>query len=416
MLSKGLFAVAPKPEAPAPPPGGAATYEQDGFQGAAKMRGTVQGLQVCLDRLYQGFMAEVQGDHKAQNEVTARIESDIAESRGKMEKHTETVRYLRDEKIPDLEKREEQINREIRAIKEDPSSVRADAPTPVSFWIGTVILVCLSLYLFVFYSSASYSAFFKQFTAEEIAVANSIFDAQAFGKALRDGVAELALILMMPSVFIGLGFLIHKFQEQEGAAKYVKIATLVAVTFVFDAILAYEITLKIAEVKALSAFQTPEPYTLADAAVNVQFWLIIFAGFVVYLIWGFVFDFTMEEQEKLDAVRLAIRARKTEIEEVRQQKKAAADRAETLRLAADNLKTEIDRLRSTRAILPVDGKEFRDRVSQYMEGWVHWLNANLHSDAAVREAVTLRDSFLTQVLAPLAERGDGARTVPPVRS
>src|SRR5690606_16934537 len=147
-------------------------------------------------------------------------------------------------------------------------------PARASFLVGVLILLCLSLYLFSFYSSASYSAFFKQFTLSEIGVANSIFDAQALSKALTDGVTELGLIVMMPFVFLGLGFLIHKFQQVQGAARYFKVAVLLAVTFIFDAILAYEITSKIKQIKAISSFEEPSPYYLLDAFGNVQFWLI----------------------------------------------------------------------------------------------------------------------------------------------
>ena len=42
-------------------------------------------------------------------------------------------------------------------------------------------------------------------------------------------------------------------------------------------------------------------------------WLIIFAGFIVYLIWGFVFDFTIESYEKLDKVRLAIKSKEDDL-------------------------------------------------------------------------------------------------------
>lgn len=416
MLKKGLFSVAPA-EAPEPPPAPVAPVTEDphhfeelGFKGALKMRGQGAGLSICLNRLYQEFMADARGDAKALDKEEARVRGEIEERRGKMKKHLEHIQNIREKRVPALQRRAEALGQEVRDIKRDPTSVRADAPSPVSFYVGLVIVACLTVYLFVFYSSATYSAFFKEFNAEEIAVANSIFDAQAFSKALGHGAAELLLILMMPFVFIGLGFLIHKFQEQRGATKYIKVGTLVAVTFVFDAILAYEITHKIYEIKALAAFQTPQPYTLADAAVNVQFWLIIFAGFVVYLIWGFVFDFTMEEHEKLDAVRLAVRSKNAEIESVKGQVKELEARADTLDLAVGNLQTEIGVLETKKTVLTVDAKEFKDRVSQFMEGWVHWLKANKYPDAAVHEAVRLRDEFLSNVLAPIAQSGDGAST------
>ena len=48
-----------------------------------------------------------------------------------------------------------------------------------------------------------------------IGVANSIFDPKAITTAadpVTGGITELILIISMPFIFIGLGFLIHKFQ------------------------------------------------------------------------------------------------------------------------------------------------------------------------------------------------------------
>lgn len=413
MIRKGLFTTvdaAPDPEVAEPPAffqlAPTADYEELGFQRASKMLGSKPALLVCLRRLYEEFIAEVDADNAARGQSEAERASRLAEMRGQLEKHQATVLRLREEKVPTIRERIDRLKDDIRSIRENPASVRDDAPSKASFWIGVLILCCLSIYLVVFYSSASYSAFFRTFAGGEIGVANAIFDAQAFEKAFRDGIAEFILITMMPFVFLGLGFLIHKFQEHKGFGKYLKVAALIAVTFVFDAILAFEITHKIADLQAQMAFQTPPPYGLAEAAQNIQFWLIIFAGFVVYLIWGFVFDFTMEENEKLDAVRLAVRAKQDEIAHLEGQAKAHEERAETLEHAAANLRTEIAALEAAPLTISFNPKQFKDRVGQFMEGWVHYLKANKHDDGAVDEAVALRNEFLGKVLAP-ANSGDG---------
>lgn len=416
MLTKGLFKTVDAPPAPEPavpepaaPAAVAVDYEAIGFTRASHMRGSKPALLVCLRRLYEEFLSEVDADDAARKKAEGERASRLAELRGKMEKHAATVERLRGEKVPRLRERIDRLRDEVRSIREDPSSIRDDAPSKASFWIGVLILACLTVYLLVFYSSASYSAFFRVFDGGEIGVANAIFDAQAFGKALQHGVAEFVLIAMMPFVFLGLGFLIHKFQEQEGLGKYVKVALLVAVTFVFDAILAYEITHKLHILQALAAFEAPGAYGLAEAGQNVQFWLIIFAGFIVYLIWGFVFDFTMDENGKLDAVRLAVRAKLDEIEEVEGQVRTDEDRADTLELAVANLKTEVDALLAKPLVIAYNTKAFRDRVGQFMEGWVHYLKANKHPDEAVDEAVALRDEFLARVFTG-SDSGDGVPT------
>ncbi|HIG73529.1 MAG TPA: hypothetical protein EYQ24_02800 [Bacteroidetes bacterium] len=416
MLKKGLFKTAappaPPPDAAPPPPApegeASADFEALGFARASNMQGSMPALLVCLRRLYEEFLSEVSADDAARLQAQAERDAQLAELRGKRDKHRATVQALRETKVPKARESVERLRDEIRATRENPAAVREEAPSKASYWIGVLILACLTVYLLVFYSSASYSAFFREFGAGEIGVANAIFDAQAFANAFQHGLAELVLIAMMPFVFLGLGFLIHKFQQQEGVGKYLKVGALVGVTFLFDAILAYEITHKIADLQAQMAFQTPEPYALADAAQNVQFWLIIFAGFIVYLIWGFVFDFTIEEHEKLDAVRLAIRSKQDEVRHIEGRIAEDEKRADTLELAVANLTTEIGALEAAPLIVSYNPKAFKDRIGQFMEGWVHYLKANKHPDSAVDEAVGIRDAFLARALTQAPESGDGA--------
>ena len=68
---------------------------------------------------------------------------------------------------------------------------------------------------------------------------------------------------------------------------------LFVVTFLFDAILAYLIDEKIYNLN--KRFEDPE-FSLGYAIQDPSFWVIIFAGFVSYIIWGLVFDFVMKEE------------------------------------------------------------------------------------------------------------------------
>lgn len=219
---------------------------------------------------------------------------------------------IKEEKIPLLEKRIELIDDEIEDIAKNPDKYVHDEVSKLSLIVGGTILFFLSIYLFVFYSSASYSSFFKIFNPEEAGVVQAIFDAQALNKAWIDGVTELIFILTIPFVFLGLGFLIHKFSERKDFVGYLKIFFVLAITFVFDSILAYEITKKLYEIKRGAAFEDLPEYTTTLAVQEVNFWMIIFAGFIVYIVWGFVFDFFAETYRSFDKVGILRRAKRDE--------------------------------------------------------------------------------------------------------
>ena len=141
------------------------------------------------------------------------------------------------------------------------------------------------------------SAFFKNFDTDGLTAA--IFDGKALTKAMEGGWLEGVFIATIPFAFMGLGYLVHMFQKHKNWLSYLKIATLFIVTFIFDAILAYQIEKKIYDIE-----KTPDSpvFNIEVAFSKAEFWGIIFAGFVVYIIWGLVFDFIMKEYDNFDKI------------------------------------------------------------------------------------------------------------------
>lgn len=351
------------------------SYERYGFRQAGHMNGSTEGLKICLHRVYQERMAEMRRDEFKQEELRKPYRAGLQELISKNESLENKVNTIRTESIPAKEKRIENLKHDIAEIRKNPEHYSGNGTGKAGFYIGLSILLLLTIYLFVFYSSASYSALFKEFAPDEAVVAKAIFDAQAIPKALTDGVSELILILTIPAVFLGLGYLIHKFQEAKGFAKYLKIVGLLLVTFVFDVIIAYEITEKLYDIKRNGIFENiPPPYSLSIAFSNTSFWLIIFAGFIVYLIWGFVFDFVMEAHSKLDAVRVQIKIKQEQIEALQQEIGLLEMSANEAKVAMDQNKGEISKLKSIIEGTIIATKEMSESLSQFMVGWYGWLS------------------------------------------
>lgn len=284
--------------------------------------------------------------------------------------------------------------KEIDTIKENPKIISGDSFAKASFWIGFVIILFLTVYLFVFYSSASYSAFFKNFTANDTNVAQAIFDAQAISKAWADGFTELIFILAIPAVFLGLGFLIHKFSEEKGIIKYLKILGLITVTFIFDFIIAYEIVEKLYNIKKEGSFEMMPEMEISMAIKQVNFWLIIFAGFVVYIIWGLVFDFTMREYEKMDKVRYAIKNKEQKLSEYKIECKQIRERISILQNEKSSTQGEIDKLKIQLESYVLYFNDVREGINNYFTGWVGYLKSTAASQNLIQECNQIKDKFL----------------------
>ena len=353
------------------------------------------GLLVCTKIIYEKHKENIKNDLHEQQELKKPYQVKLQDYKKTNEIYENKLAKLKEEDIPKIKAKCNEIKQEVIDIKQNPENhLQADSGR-ASFLIGIIIIAFLTIYLFIFYSSATYSAFFKEFKLTELGVANSIFDAQALTKAYNAGLTELILLLTIPFVFIGLGYLIHKFQEQKSAKKYFKIGLLIIVTFVFDTILAYEITEKIYNVKASNSFQTLDPYNIPMAFQSVNFWMIIFAGFVVYLIWGVVFDFVMEAHSKMDKIATLINAKQ---EEMKNQESIIADYDEEinkLNYMIGKNNAEIEKLNTiienSSIIKP---KELENAIHRFMDGWLQWMTGDRRKEEEKKRAHSLVIEFL----------------------
>lgn len=372
------------------------TYHESGYRDSSRNNGNHTALSICLDAIYSKF----------QNE-----EKEMGEKQGKLKEPYFNEQKNKETEIKgltvSLDNKEEQINDvqsnidavqnkietlkfEINDIPRNPENYQINASKGAStkFWIGLLLLIPISLYLFSFYISTSFSAFFKTFDPNT-SIMQSVLDAQAFNKAWDEGPLEGAFVTFIPFVFLGLGYLIHMFGENKNWMNYIKMFLLFVVTFVFDAILAYEIESKLYELN--KNFDSP-PFDLSIAFTKNQFWGIIFAGFVVYIIWGLVFDFIMKEHKEKDKIKH---------EQLKKQKDITVhqERITVFEKQMDEIKTTIGSIKEMIAkakgrieelqdiingvIIPT--KDYKLYASEYVQGWITFINEKLAVSHPVKQ-------------------------------
>lgn len=351
------------------------TYNDWGFDRARRLHGEPSDLIACLALIREDHKQMIRKDTKQQNEIKAPLVAERKLAEEQINHNNNLVERLNQENR-ELKNSIGAFREEIAHIKAHPEKIVPDKHNRASFVISLLIVAALTVYLFVFYSSASFSAFFKEFTATSLGVASSIFDPQAFSKAFQEGIAELILIVFMPFVFIGLGFLIHTFQKQKGTGKYFKIGLLILVTFVFDSILAYEITRKIYELTSANSLEVMPPYEFKNAFESVNFWLIIFAGFVVYIIWGIVFDYTMESYDKLNALKQVLKAKDMQIENAQVEYNKNKEKIDTIINDNNTLQKRIIELTEKVNSTVINTAEFKKMLHDFFDGWLEWMRNN----------------------------------------
>jgi len=373
-------------------------FKEYGFERCNAHQGSSVGLRTCLGRIFHEYKEDLRRNEEKQVELKKPLNLKLQQLKSEMLSLNSNIDKFKTINLPDAKKKIVRLNSELIEIKKHPEQFSSDKVGKAGIYIGGIILLFLTIYLFIFYSSATYSAFFKEFSLNELGVANSIFDAKALSKALKDGFTELALILTIPFVFLGLGYLIHKFQQFKSWKMYFKITALIVVTFVFDTILAYEITEKIYNVNKENSFKNIPDYSMKLAFESVSFWLIIFAGFVVYLIWGFVFDFFMDSCAQQDKVTMSSMGKKVEIKEAEKELKQYESQLEKDQLNSNVNNSEINKLQEMLNSPIVRPQDFQGIVHQFSDGWFQWMSANLKSKQDLVDGHDIVNEFISSNL------------------
>lgn len=365
------------------------TYHETGFRDSSRNIGSPKALSVCLNAIYAKFQNEEKENVEKQNEIKKTYFNEqrnketelkgLAVSQANKEEQIERT----NEKIKSVKDKIEVLKFEINDVAKNPEiyGVKATKGASTKFWIGLIILIPISLYLFTFYISTSYSAFFKTFNPNSNLMMN-VLDPNAFSNAWNDGTLEGAFVTLIPFVFLGLGYLIHMFNENKSISNYFKTSILFLTTFIFDVILAYQIEEKIYNLN--KTFDSPA-FDLMIAFTKIQFWGIIFAGFVVYIIWGLVFDFIMKEHREKDKIKNEQLKKQKDIlihqEKITELEKQKENSIQELNNHKEQIAKTQGRILELQKIIDaviIPTKEYMLFASEYMQGWITFIYEKLY--------------------------------------
>lgn len=349
------------------------TYYQSGFAASVKATGKPIVLKACLQNLYMSFEDQCRKQKMEQDKLKQPYREEQEKNRTELKK-SEAAIGIYEKKEQDINDNIDQIKNEIIEVKRNPDKygIEEGKGLKAQFYIGLILLLPITLYVLVFYISASYSAFFKEFSNDSLTAA--IFDADAFTNAFKASWLEGVLVTTIPFVFMGLGYVIHMVQKGKGIKNIFRLAALFTITFLFDGLLAYIIEKKIYEFNKTTE---SSPYNLNIALGEPEFWMIIFAGFVVYIIWGLVFDFVMKEFENIDKIRAFIRGRKENLLNLEKLKSDYVNKINDFKQQIVIVNGKISELQAKidGFVFPV--KEYLHYHHQYKEGWFQAIGTEL---------------------------------------
>lgn len=339
------------------------TYTEYGLRICGRVEASLEALTPFLSKVYHGEKNNQVNDqtlqeeykHQLQNEINS-IENEIIESKAKSS--------IAQSKISDLRESIEEYRLKLVDAKNKIGEINKTAR--VKLIVGLIILIMLTVYLVIFYSSTFYSAFFRDVNAE-VTIGQAIFDAHAIPNALKDGFGEFIFIISAPIIFMGLGYGLHFFMEQKSKTRFLKAGSVLLITLIFDCILAYLIAKKLYDVEVMMKLGEYPDFSAGMAIRDINVWAVIFCGFIVYIIWGIVFDMVMTAYGSL-------RSNKSEIQQIE----------EALQMKRDNLSNENQHLIDYNAQLAT--------LENKKEKLVNDMARNVHFDIHIIK-VALTDFF-----------------------
>ncbi|SHI56559.1 hypothetical protein [Flavobacterium haoranii] len=377
------------------------TLTQYGFQSATNSQSNPESIDGYLNKVYDKFLEDQKLDETGvKNRISRLREEVILEKSRKNDLQAEITTYNANK----IDKENEIQELELERI--DIKNGEGELGDTTSFIIGAFITILLTLYLFVFYSSSGYSSFYgiKQGSL-------GFINANVFSDALNRGGGVFALIILFPVIFLGLGFLIHNALEEnkglvkEGKSqKYNLISVLLFITFIADAFIGYKIAEGVHN-NEFNAGRTNELWNFNMIFSDINFYLVLILGFVVYVIWGFLLNYVLShsylktENEKtkimLGNINNRIQEKRNELNIILSKiAKAESD------ILSCNAKIE-DKEKNISGYetgdIPINISTLKAAIGEFMGGWQYFTNGNFNSDEALKlnnEAIRVQTNWM----------------------
>ena len=368
---------------------GQESYRAWGVRWSGNAGGDILALSPALQSCYTQNINEQNSNQQLQQQNQRKIQDQINNERCKQQ----NKKLQSEAKQKEKQKINDSIIEYRNEIDEIKRGDKKNIMSKVNFYIGLVITLLLAIYLFIFYSSASFSAFFGNDDVTQAGAA--ILDSHCFAKAMSNGIGQLLFILLMPVIFLGLGFLIHQFGESEkGVVKYIKIGMLYFVTFIFDALLAFEISETVYNNTVLS----PIEYTVSMAFNSPSFWIVIFSGFVAYVIWGLVFDFTLQHFDNMNEHTKEISVLEDKISEAKNKVSQIDSECNIIQQEINQCDNIISRLSNQlNGGTLIDKNEVKRALSDFFTGWLSFMTLVNKSQTEMDESSNVYNQFISQI-------------------
>lgn len=344
-----------------------------------------------LNVAFNEFLKEERLDIEGIKKRISELKSEHSKLKNAINNYSAEKKTLVDVAIPRIESDIIDTQNRIDKLEED------DVETPLSEYlplvIGAFITICLTLFLFVFYSSTAYGTYFGISCNQE-----GLIDFDVFSKAKNKGGLVLILIILFPMIFLGLGFLIHDALKKK---KFILIAFMLLITLIVDFIIGYKITQELYRCR-YDEGSDPNllPWNFSMIFNDSNFYLILASGFAAYVLWGALLNYTLNQLAEIEPNNVILKQieqlqsrlgqLRTELDDNNKKINDIEAKIKSNESNADVLSRQINAFENG-GIIPIDTARLKAKIGMFMQGWVSYIElmfpetANLTNES-IRES------------------------------
>lgn len=357
-----------------------------GFTEAGKSSGNGESFKNYLDLIFNGKIID-------ESISIGLTELEVRNIEKQIEDEEAAIKGFNSEKET-IKKRIETCKSEIEVLEKERIDIISGKKAlpfeggrfnPLKFGINSFFLLMLSIYLFLFYVATVYKGLFvdvadiARIIGETGKLPSGLPDPEEMWIALSNNI----VVIFAPFIFYAFGYAVHVFLEQKSKTKYIWIALVILITFILDFLIAYKIHEITNEAIVLSGGES------TNWNSSPTFFIIIFMGFVVYIIWSILFHAWMTEWSKRDITGRI----DDSINELKKQIKKLQEQLGTIDLKISEKESNIKKLRNSLTDIKIPVSDIKFCIAEFSAGWLQFLSGTNTLEQTRKECQIILEQF-----------------------
>lgn len=353
------------------------SLQQWGHQEAGLNRGDQHAFESRLRWIREGHIVDGVHDENDEIKQIERIDKDILQKEQELNTLVHDEKFIKETTIPSKEeqirKHEDDIDDRRIRIKEGKIKSLFN---PARFWLYVLITSLLSIFLIFFYASVMNAAFFRniQEIMKDPQTVVMKIDSPFDPDALFGGGVKLLFSYLGAFLFFGLGLIPHILM-QDKAKKQMWVWIAVFVSLVVDGLMAYKIDKTIHQLKIMMRIPDENWFFLTSS----NFYIVLVFGFGAYMLWGFLFEASIQEWQKRDMqanLQIEIEGIRRRIHELKEELNQLRARVNEIQQKIESTKLQIAHLVKSREATQLKPATLLRNMENFYAGWLQYLNSS----------------------------------------